>query len=163
MVAEGRMELESGAWRWRLEDLAVATGPYKTGLRPESDADPDAEADAERSEEDGGSVLVLEDLEDPEHWMAREIPWREGDPSESELHELARDPDLRQVVDDDGRVWRIESLDKPAAVREDAAFERSTPKIRAAKEGGPERVVSLPDGGRLGTLRRDALLEAIRE
>lgn len=161
-MAEGRMELESGAWSWRVEDLAMATGPYVAGFRPPGDADPDAETDAERVEADGRLVLVLEDPENPDHWMARAIRTGDGESSEDELKELARDPDLRQIVDEEGRIWRIERMERPDAVRETADFDRSAPKVMATSEGGPERVVSLPEGGRIGTLTRDALLEAIR-
>jgi len=160
-MAEGRIELESGAWRWRVDDLALATEAYGAGRRPEGDVDPDVEGDGEEVERPDRPSLFLEDPDDPEHWMARALPDGRVDPSEDELRELAREPDLRQIRDEDGSLWRLEPVDKPESVLEDVAFERSSVKVKVSREGGPERVVSLPDGGMLGTVPREGLLQAI--
>jgi hypothetical protein len=160
---EGQIELESGTWRWSVTDLPGDTNPHAEGFRPVADADPD-EAPAP-SAEDGQTMLMLQDPEDPEHWMVRDLPdTAAGDGlSEDDVAAMARDPDKRQLTDPSGGIWRIERIEKPEAVREDVDFERADIKVRISSEGGPPRLVPLPNGRTLGTMRREELLTLIEE
>lgn len=152
---EGRIELDSGAWNWRVTDKA-ATDPYKVGNRPAGEGDP-----APRPER--GPVLVLEDPSDPEHWMARELDraLHGEEITGKSVSSLSEDADRRQVVDDQGTVWRVEKIDGPGATREDADVERPPMKVRVTSEGGPARTISMPEGRFLGQLTREELLKLV--
>ena len=147
-MAYGDIELRSGKWKWTVAEL---------------DGGPADEADAARI--DGRrTVLLLEDPMDLEHWMARELPnGRAKEPlSEQDVRSLARDPDRRHFMDDDGEVWLIEKIDRPPATRTDAELERGPPKVRVSENGGPKRIMALPDEQALGTLSSDELIRLAR-
>lgn len=150
------IELDSGAWSWRVARLEGNASSYQAGERPAGQADPDPREDTQ-------TVLLLEAPGDPENWMSRNLPRGVGgsDIDEDDVVRMARHPDRRQVVDGDGKVWRVEPVEKPEAVRETHDFERSAPKVRATSAGGPERIVSLPENRPLGAVSHDELLRAI--
>lgn len=160
---EGHIELESGTWRWRVTDLQGDANPHPQGFRPVGDTDPD-EAPGPAAE-DGQTILMLEDPEDPEHWMVRDLASGAGADglSEDDVAAMARDPDRRQLTDPDGAIWRVERIEKPEAVRKDVEFERAAVKVRFSSEGGPPRLAALPEGRTLGTMGREELLGLIGE
>lgn len=162
-MGERQIEVESGKWRWSITRLGRAKRPSVSGFfRPPGEADPDPDAEGPLGDAEL-PVLLLEDPEDTAHLMSATLSddVGEDDVSEEELLILARDPDWRQLTDPDGRIWRIERVEKPAAVMEEAEFERSADHVRISIEGGPERVVPLPEGRLLGMLRREELLKLV--
>ena len=160
-MAERRIEIESGEWDWRITEPESSQSPYVSGLvHPTGDADPDSTTDPETAEADP-VVLLLEDPENPDHWMSSvlSVEDAEGDLSQDDVLDRARTPDVRQRPGRDGRIWRAVRIEKPEAVVENAEFERSAEHVRVSREGAPERVVPLPGDRPLGTLSRDELLE----
>ena len=160
-MAERQIEVESGRWRWSIRRMGGAKGPTTSGFsRPSGESDPDPEAE-EASGDSDLPVLLLEDPEDTEHLMSARLEddVREDDVTDDELVALARDPDWRQFTGPDGRLWRVERVDKPEAVMEEAEFERSADHVLLSIEGGPGRLLPLPEGARLGTLSREELLD----
>lgn len=155
---EGHIELESGPWDWRIADLEGQAGGYVAGARPAGEADPDAARDTGPR-----SVLLLEKPGEPDSWMIKDLPpgAADEDVSEDRVLDLARDANRRQIVDGDGKVWRLDAIPDPEAVREEADYERGAHEIRATSDGGPERIVPLPGNHRLGTMSRDELLGII--
>lgn len=154
----GDIELRSGRWKWSVSELRGETVGYVAGARPAGEADP-------ASLEAGQTVLLLEDPQDPEHWMTRELPEGSADQeiAEEELRALAANPDRRSVQDREGTVWTIEPIDRPESVREDAAYERAPRKARVVGDGHQERMLSLPDDRPLGALTREELIDLVRD
>ncbi len=155
---EGRIELESGPWDWRVADLEGQADGYLAGARPAGEADPDVARDAGPQ-----SVLLLERPGNPDSWMMKELPAGAADEEipEDRVVELARDADRRQLVDGDGKVWRMDAIPDPESIRKGAEFERGAHEIRATSDGGPERIIPLPGNRRLGTMSRDELLRIV--
>jgi len=160
---EGQIELESGIWRWTVTELAGDASPHPQGFRPVGDTDPD-ESRAPAAE-DGRTMLMLHDPEDPDHWMVRDLADGAADEgiSEDEVAALGRDPDRRQLTDPSGRIWRVERIEKPEAVLEGVEFERADVKVQVSSNGAPPRLVPLPDGRTLGTMKREELLALMVE
>ena len=152
----GRIELDSGDWEWRVTELGAGTAPYKVGNRPAGERDPDPRPESP-------PVLVLEDPADPDHWMTRELDraMRGEEITGESVSSLGKDPDQRQVVGDDGKVWKVERIGSPGATREGADFERAPRKVRVTSEGGPDRTISIPEGRYLGQLTREEVVELV--
>ena len=152
----GEIELSSGRWTWTVAELDGHGAGSVAGAR--------ADGETERNGPDGGqTVLLLEDPMDPEDWMTRELPRRtaaEEIPDE-ELKALAADPDRRTLHDPDGTVWKIEPIDRPEPIREDAEFERAPRKVRVSANGGQERTLSLPDERPLGAVSSEELISLV--
>ena len=153
---EGRIELDSGQWTWRISEMGAGGTPYTAGKRPAGEGDPDPRPESP-------PVLVLEDPEDPDHWMTRELDraLRGRELTGKSVSSLGEDPDQRQLVDDEGKTWRLERIGKPGATREDADYETARRKVKVTSEGGPERTISMPDGRYLGQLTRDELIQLV--
>ncbi len=157
-MRSGTVELESGRWEWQLSESEGRTEPSSAGVRESAmgDAEPDEEG------EDRGSRLQLEDPEDPRSRMSRRLPLRAGMENEAEVRRLARDPDERTLVDENGTVWRFRAVERPDAAREDQGFDRPPQGVRYASEGEPDRVGNLPAGRTLGEATREELLEVLQ-
>ena len=151
----GDIELSSGRWKWTVTELGDTEGSV-AGVRRARGADPDRR-------EGGPRVLLLEDPVDPDHWMTRQVPRRAAEEpiAYEELKALAADPDRRTVRDRQGTVWRIEPIDRPAASREEADFERAPRKVKASADGGQERTLALPDERPLGSMSREELIRLL--
>lgn len=156
---EGRMELDSGPWAWRITELEGGSRAYVAN-HPAGEADPDPDTAGATQ-----TILLLEHPDNPDRWMATDLPPGAAgeDVSGDELRTLARNPDRRQFMDPDGKVWLVERIDPPEAVRQGQGVDRSARHVRVTSEGGPERIVSLPEGRPLGTLNREELLSSIRD
>lgn len=154
--SEGRIKLDSGDWTWRVTELGAGTAPYKVGNRPAGERDPDPRPESP-------PVLVLEDPNDPDHWMTRELDraLRDEDIAEDDVGALGRDPDQRQVVDPEGKTWKVERIRSPRATRKGADFEEAPEKIKVTSEGGPERTIIMPEGRYLGQLTRKELIQLV--
>jgi hypothetical protein len=162
-MAERQIEVESGKWRWSITRLRGAKRPSGLGYnRPSGPVDADPEAEDASADSDL-PVLLLEDPDDNEHLMSATLTddVSEADMSPDEVTDLARDPDWRQLPGPDGRIWRVEKMEKPEAVAEEARFERSANHVSISSDGGPERVLPLPEGVSLGTLTREQLVELV--
>lgn len=157
-MTQGDIELESGPWHWTVTDLEGRTEAYGAGARPAGEADPTARV------EDGRALLLLEDPKDPDHWMSRRLPTESADEPlpEAELKRLARNPDRRNLMDEDGTVWKFERIERPEPVREGAESEHASHKVTALAGSGPARTLSLPDDRRLGTATWDEMVELVR-
>ena len=136
--------------------MGAGTAPYKVGNRPAGEGDPDPRPESP-------PVLVLEDPDDPDHWMTRELDraLRGEEITGESVSSLGQNPDQRQVVDDEGTIWRVESIRGPGATREGADFEEAPRKVKVTSEGGPERTISMPEGRYLGQLTRDELVQLV--
>jgi hypothetical protein len=158
-MRHGQIELESGTWNWQLTELRGRSGPHRAGERNAGTADPDPDAD-----ESGRNVLLLEDPEHPGDWMTCDLdPTAEPDgiPDE-EVASLAREPELRQLTDPEGKVWSFEALPRPESVERTNRFDRPSARVRASSGGGPARVVPLPRDATLGTLTHEELLGLVK-
>lgn len=158
-MRSGTVELSSRRWKWQVTGPGGRTEPSSAGLRESAmgDAEPEPRAD------DAAGRLELEDPEDPRIRMSRDLPADTDIESEEEARELARDPDVRTVVDDDGDVWSVAPVQRPdPAARNDQDFDRPPLKVRYAREGEPERMGRLPPGRTLGEASREDLLDLVR-
>jgi len=157
---QSRISISSGTWNWQVTDAGGHTGPHTAGAKPAGTADPDPEADS------GNAVLLLQDPENPNDWMTRELP-SATDPSrikKEELESLARHPDIRQISGPEGEIWSMRRVRSPEAVTPgDEAGDRAPLKVLASREGAPPRRLVLPEGKALGDMRKEELLPLLAE
>lgn len=158
----GTVELRSGRWGWRIQEPTSSDDPPVGGLRQTAmtDAEPEPELDEDVAESD--TRLVLEAPDDPRIRMARDVTSEHRPESDAEVRRLARDVDVRTVVDGSGDVWRFESVDRPDTARATDEFDRPPRPVRFGRRDEPQRVGHLPPGRELGDSTNDELLEVVR-
>ncbi|TVP45632.1 MAG: hypothetical protein EA350_08795 [Gemmatimonadales bacterium] len=159
MMDQERISISSGTWNWQVTGPGGHTGPHTAGTQPAGMADPDPEADS------GNAVLLLQDPENPNDWMTRELS-PTMDPAsmeKEELESLARHPDIRQVSGPGGEVWSVRRVPPPEAVRTGREEgDRAPLRVQASRGGAPPRLLELPEGKALGEMSREELLALLK-
>lgn len=156
----GTVELRSGRWDWRIQEPTSPDDPPAGGLRETAMADAEPEPDEDVAEAE--TRLVLEAPDDPRIRMARDVTPEHRPESDAEVRRLARDVDVRAVVDASGEVWRFESVERPDTARATDEFERPPRPVRFGRRDEPQRVGHLPPGRGLGDSTNEELLEVVR-
>lgn len=158
----GTLELSSGRWEWELAGRGGRTEASSAGVRESAMGDAEPSPD-DPGEEEPGFRLTLEDPDDPRVRMSREVPAGIDPDDQAALRELAREPDDRTVVDEEGEVWRFVRVERPPAAEVEEEFERPPRKVRFSRAAGaPEAVSRLPEGRTLGEATREELLDLLR-
>lgn len=158
----GTLELRSGQWAWELARRGGHTEASSAGVRESAmgEAEP---APEDLAEDDTGLRLTLADPEDPRVQMSRELPAGDDPGDEAALRDLAREPDERTVVDEEGEMWRFVPVERPPAAEAEAGFDRPARKVRFSKAAGaPEEVARLPEDRTLGEATRNELLALVQ-
>lgn len=157
-MQSGTLELASRRWNWQVLAAQGHTEPSTAGVRESSTGEAEPEP---RASEPAGR-LELKNPQDPRVRMSRDLPGGADVESEAEARALARDPDERTVVDEDGNVWTLTAVERPdAAARSDEDFDRAPLKVRYTVGEEPERVGRLPPGRTLGEASRKELLDLV--
>lgn len=135
----GQIEIRSGRWNWHLSDYTEpATG--ETAIR----------------------VLHYVRPEDGEDTMEVELP-SDWDFDASEVAALAVAPTRRKLVDSDGIEWTLEHQERPPiAIAVDRNLDHLPDQVRLVSKYHETRVIDLPEGKRLGELKRNEILALLK-